>query len=114
MVGFFLANLANSNLSLMILGICAGFVHGVGFIPETRFGRIWSTICLADFGEEGIAFVALPQTQPHNLTWSKKGKWVHLAKNAFEKYFMRKIKTGSTDPAYEKYMLKLLGINSLP
>ena len=43
----------------------------------------------------------------------KKGKWVHLAKIAFEKYFIRKMKTGSSEPIYEKYMLKALGIERL-
>jgi len=71
----------------------------------------WNTICLADMGDTGAAFVALPQIPPRNVTWAKKGKWVHLAKIAFEKYFMRKMKTGSSDPIYEKYVLKALGIN---
>ena len=70
----------------------------------------WNAICLADMGDTGAAFVALPQIPPRNVNWFKKGKWVHLAKVAFEKYFMRKIKTGNSEPIYEKYVLKLLGI----
>ncbi len=70
----------------------------------------WNAICLADMGDTGAAFVALPQIPPRNVNWFKKGKWVHLAKIAFEKYFMRKMKTGNSDPIYEKYVLKLLGI----
>jgi sulfide:quinone oxidoreductase len=38
---------------------------------------------------------------------------VHLAKVAFEKYFMRKMKKGSTEPLYEKYVLGLLGLKKL-
>jgi sulfide:quinone oxidoreductase len=38
---------------------------------------------------------------------------VHYAKIAFEKYFIRKIKTGNSEPVYEKYVLKLLGIERL-
>jgi sulfide:quinone oxidoreductase len=38
---------------------------------------------------------------------------VHYAKIAYEKYFMRKMKTGSSEPVYEKYMLKALGIERL-
>ena len=30
---------------------------------------------------------------------------VHLAKIAFEKYFLRKVRTGSTTPVYEKLYL---------
>lgn len=70
----------------------------------------WNAICLADMGDTGAAFVALPQIPPRNVNWFKKGKWVHLAKIAFEKYFMRKMKTGNSEPIYEKYVLKLLGI----
>jgi sulfide:quinone oxidoreductase len=38
---------------------------------------------------------------------------VHLAKIAFEKYFLRKVRTGSITPVFEKYVLKLLGIGAL-
>ncbi len=77
--------------------------------PATATGT-WNAICLADMGDTGAAFVALPQIPPRNVNWFKKGKWVHLAKIAFEKYFIRKMKTGNTDPIYEKYVLKALGI----
>lgn len=73
----------------------------------------WNAICLADMGDTGAAFVALPQIPPRNVNWFKKGKWVHLAKIAFEKYFMRKIKNGTSEPVYEKYVLKALGIARL-
>jgi sulfide:quinone oxidoreductase len=72
-----------------------------------------NAICLADAGDEGMAFVALPELPPRNVTWAKKGKWVHLAKIAFEKYFLHKVKSGNTDPVYERYVLKLLGIERL-
>lgn len=73
----------------------------------------WNAICLADMGDTGIAFVALPQIPPRNVTWAKKGKWVHLAKIAFERYFLHKIQTGNTDPYYEQKILKILGIEKL-
>jgi sulfide:quinone oxidoreductase len=38
---------------------------------------------------------------------------VHLAKVAFEKYFIHKMKTGSSEPVYEKVVLKALGIERL-
>jgi sulfide:quinone oxidoreductase len=77
--------------------------------PATARGT-WNAICLADMGDSGVAFVALPQIPPRNLTWAKKGKWVHLAKVAFEKYFIHKMRTGHPEPLYEKYVLKALGI----
>ncbi|MDA8095913.1 MAG: FAD/NAD(P)-binding oxidoreductase [Betaproteobacteria bacterium] len=73
----------------------------------------WNAICLADFGDSGAAFVALPQMPPRNVSAFKQGKWVHLAKVAFEKYFIRKMKKGTTEPLYEKYVLSALGITKL-
>ncbi|MDE2274334.1 MAG: FAD-dependent oxidoreductase [Gammaproteobacteria bacterium] len=73
----------------------------------------WNAVCLADSGDSGIAFMALPQIPPRNVTWAKTGKWVHLAKVAFEKYFLRKMKSGSVAPLYERYVFKALGIELL-
>jgi sulfide:quinone oxidoreductase len=39
------------------------------------------------------------------------GKWVHLAKIAFEKYFMYKVRRGTSEPIYEKYVLGAVGIH---
>ncbi len=72
-----------------------------------------SAFCLADMGDTGGAFVAIPQIPPRNITWFKKGKWVHWAKVGFEKYFLFKMKTGSSEPFYEKTILKLVGIKRL-
>jgi sulfide:quinone oxidoreductase len=69
-----------------------------------------NALCLADFGDSGLAFLAKPQIPPRNTTWSAEGKWVHLAKIGFEKYFMRKIKKGISEPYYEKAVLKLIGV----
>ncbi|GAA6185529.1 FAD-dependent oxidoreductase [Aliiglaciecola sp. NS0011-25] len=79
--------------------------------PQTK--GTMHAICLADMGNTGAAFVAMPQIPPRNVAWFKKGKWVHLAKIAFEKYFMRKMRTGTSEPVYEKYVLKALGIERL-
>ncbi|MGA7179051.1 MAG: FAD/NAD(P)-binding oxidoreductase [Thiobacillaceae bacterium] len=82
-----------------------------GRAPEKM--ATWNAICLADMGDTGVAFVALPQIPPRNVNWFKEGKWVHLAKVAFEKYFIRKMKKGSTEPLYEKFVLGALGITKL-
>ena len=70
----------------------------------------WNAFCLADLGDTGAAFVALPQIPPRNVTWFKKGKWVHYAKIAFEKYFMHKMRTGVSEPIFEKWALKMIGV----
>ena len=73
----------------------------------------WNAVCLADFGDGGVAFVAQPQIPPRNLNWSSSGKWVHLAKVGFEKYFLHKVRRGTSEPFYEKLALHALGIRKL-
>jgi len=97
----------------MIESMVTAIVHNIedaiaGKSPSHR--ATWNAVCLADLGDDGVAFVALPQIPPRNVTWARQGKWVHLAKIAFEKYFMRKMRTGNTEPVYEKHLLKALGI----
>ena len=100
----------------MIESMVTASAHNIRNIVEGREPvehATWNAICLADMGDTGMAFVALPQIPPRNVTWSKHGKWVHLAKIAFEKYFIRKMKKGTSEPLYEKYILSALGIEKL-
>jgi sulfide:quinone oxidoreductase len=73
----------------------------------------WNAFCLADMGDVGAAFIALPQIPPRNVTWARRGRWVHWAKVMFEKYFLRNMKKGTTEPLYQKYALRLMGIDRL-
>lgn len=73
----------------------------------------WNAICLADFGDGGVAFIAQPQIPPRNVNWSAEGRWVHLAKVGFEKYFIGKIRRGESAPFYEKLALDLMGARKL-
>ncbi len=78
-----------------------------------RARATWNALCLADMGDRGFAFIALPQIPPRNVTKAMTGKWVHLAKVAYEKYFLRKMRKGQADPVYEKYVMKAFGIERL-
>ena len=80
---------------------------------EPRAVATWNAVCLADFGDEGIAFVAQPQIPPRNVNWSSQGKWVHAAKVGFEKYFLHKVRQGRSETFYENLTLDLLGIKKL-
>jgi len=73
----------------------------------------WNAVCLADFGDDGIAFIAQPEIPPRNVNWSSQGKWVHLAKIGFEKYFLSKVRRGRSDTFYERMALEALGIAKL-
>jgi sulfide:quinone oxidoreductase len=80
-------------------------------VPATKAS--WAAVCLADFGDSGVAFVALPQIPPRNTNWASQGKWVHLAKIAFEKYFLHKVRGAKTEPYYEKMVLNMIGAKRL-
>lgn len=100
----------------MIESMVTATVHNIeadlkGFPAEHK--ATWNAVCLADFGDTGAVFVALPQIPPRNVNWFAEGKWVHVAKVAFEKYFIRKMKKGSSEPFYEKSILKMMGIEKL-
>jgi sulfide:quinone oxidoreductase len=73
----------------------------------------WNAVCLADFGDDGIAFIAQPQIPPRNVNWSSQGKWVHTAKIGFEKYFLHKIRQGRSETLYERLALDALGVRKL-
>lgn len=100
----------------MIESMVTAIAHNMRDVIEGREPveeASWNAICLADMGDTGVAFVALPQIPPRNVTWAKSGRWVHLAKVMFEKYYLRKMRMGNTEPVYEKYVMKALGIMRL-
>ncbi len=100
----------------MIESMVTATAHNIGQLVRqekpTHQGT-WNAFCLADFGDGGIAFIAQPQIPPRNVNWSSSGKWVHLAKVGFEKYFMGKMKSGKSEPFYEKAAMKLIGLDKL-
>jgi sulfide:quinone oxidoreductase len=96
----------------MVTATAHNILHDLkGEEPESV--ATWNAFCLADMGDTGAAFVALPQIPPRNVTWAKKGKWAHWAKVAFEKYFIWNMKRGATEPMFQKFALRVMGINRL-
>jgi sulfide:quinone oxidoreductase len=100
----------------MIESMATATVHNINQMingEQPNAQATWNAVCLADFGDGGIAFVAQPQIPPRNVNWSSSGKWVHAAKIGFEKYFLHKVRTGKSETAYERMALHLLGIEKL-
>lgn len=97
----------------MIESMVTATAHNIADICkniEPSHKATWAAICLADMGNTGVAFVAIPQIPPRNVAWMRGGRWVHWLKILFEWYFLRKVRTGTISPIYEKYSLRLLGI----
>ncbi|WP_457798393.1 NAD(P)/FAD-dependent oxidoreductase [Methylocystis sp. S23] len=100
----------------MIESMVTAAAHNIAALIDGREPKkegTWNAVCLADFGDKGVAFVAQPQIPPRNVNWSSQGRWVHWAKVAYEKYFLRKVRNGQSEPVYERYVMKLLGIERL-
>lgn len=100
----------------MIESMVTATAHNIGALLRGQPAReqaTWNAICLADFGDGGVVFVAQPQIPPRNVNWASRGAWVHLAKVGFEKYFLRKMRNGESEPFYEKLLLKQLNIEKL-
>ncbi|MDR3508763.1 MAG: FAD-dependent oxidoreductase [Caulobacteraceae bacterium] len=100
----------------MIESMVTAIARNIGALVEgkpTTHEATWNAICLADFGDGGVAFVAQPQIPPRNVNWSASGGWVHLAKVGFEKYFLAKVKRGESEPFYEKLALDVMGIRKI-
>jgi sulfide:quinone oxidoreductase len=100
----------------MIESMVTATAHNIARLIEGREPNAeatWNAVCLADFGDGGVAFVAQPQIPPRNVNWSSSGKWVHAAKIGFEKYFLYKIRSGKAEPFYEQLALQVLGIDKL-
>jgi sulfide:quinone oxidoreductase len=96
----------------MVTAVTRNIEHAIaGELPVAR--ATLNAVCLADFGDSGVAFVALPQIPPRNTNWASRGKWVHVAKVAYEKYFLHKVRAAKTEPYYEKTVLKMLGARRL-
>jgi len=55
----------------------------------------------------------MPQIPLRNVNWAAQGYWVHAAKVAFEKYFLRKARKGRSEPVYERFVMKTLRIPKL-
>ncbi|MAF99901.1 MAG: pyridine nucleotide-disulfide oxidoreductase [Acidiferrobacteraceae bacterium] len=96
----------------MVTAVAHNIVHDLND-EEPEAVASWNAFCLADMGDTGVAFIAVPQIPPRNLTWFKRGRWVHWAKVIFEKYFIRNMKRGSTEPLYQRLACRLMGLNRL-
>jgi sulfide:quinone oxidoreductase len=64
----------------MIESMMTALVHNIAAElngQEPDFEGSWSAFCLADMGDTGAAFIAVPQLPPRNIMWYKQGKWAH-------------------------------------
>ena len=84
----------------MVTAIVENIAADPGRQPAHAKGS-WNAICLADMGDTGAAFVALPQIPPPQRRWFKRGSGCTWPRSLSKKYFMHKMKAGTSEPIYE-------------
>jgi sulfide:quinone oxidoreductase len=91
------------------IAVKLGEVNG-NFVTPTL-----EAICLTDFGDTGVVFIA-DQVLPDPVTGKRKralvleGKWISWCKILFEIFFLMKMRFGVAVPFFEHWGLKMLGL----
>ncbi|HIC09644.1 MAG TPA: NAD(P)/FAD-dependent oxidoreductase [Aquificales bacterium] len=96
----------------MIEGMAVAVAHNIyndiKNIPERVAPRL-PAICIADFGDKGFFVLTDPVLPPRQKVIWKEGRWAHWMKEAFEKYFMAKVKyIKNITPWFEELGLKVM------
>jgi sulfide:quinone oxidoreductase len=90
----------------------------LGVIASAKVGSNMEAICMADFGDSGLMFIADPVI-PDPVTHQRRravalaGLWISWAKAVFEVYFLMKMRLGLAVPWFERLGLRMLGMSSL-
>ncbi len=90
----------------MAMAVAHNIVNDMRNTPD-RYAPTLSAICIADMGEDAAGFLADPVLPPRNRVLTKKGRIAHLAKSAFERYFLWKVKHGDVAPTLEEKALEI-------
>jgi sulfide:quinone oxidoreductase len=100
----------------MGMAVAHNLAREIGAIAATPVTPTLEAICMADFGDTGILFVANP-VLPDPLTgrrrwaFAARGRWVSWLKTAFEKFFLTKMRLGMSVPWFERLGLRILGLS---
>ncbi len=99
----------------MGMAVAHNIAHQLGEISAPVVTPTLEAICLADFGDSGIAFIAAPVLPDESGNRRKavalSGRWVSWSKIAFEKFFLAKMRWGLSVPWFERWGLKALGLS---
>lgn len=88
------------------------FVTPESYIGHLGLGGVGDTKGFIE-RDETTSIRWITNARSDNVNWSSDGRWVQLAKVAFEKYFLQKIKRGSTEPVFEKLLLRTMGLKKI-
>lgn len=100
----------------MAMAAAHNIARELGAISASPVTATLEAICLANFGDTGIAFIAAP-VLPDVLTGqrrraiARRGRWVSWSKTAFEQFFLAKMRWGLAVPWFERLGLRILGLS---
>jgi sulfide:quinone oxidoreductase len=97
----------------MATAVAHNIAVDLGVLKELKQTPTLESICIAEYGDTGIVYVAIPVirdpvTGKRRNSSALRGTWVNLAKAAFEGYFMLKMKWGLGMPWFERLGLRML------
>ncbi|WP_414573718.1 NAD(P)/FAD-dependent oxidoreductase [Nostoc sp. CCY 9925] len=100
----------------MAIAVAHNIAVQLGAISAPLVTPTLEAICLADFGDTGIAFLADqvlpdPRTGERRRAVAKEGRWVSWSKTAFEWFFLTKMRWGVAFPWFEEWGLKAMGLS---
>ncbi|MBF2019757.1 MAG: FAD-dependent oxidoreductase [Hydrococcus sp. C42_A2020_068] len=100
----------------MGMAVAHNLARELGEIEAAPVTPTLEAICMADFGDTGILFVANPVlpdpvTGKRRRAFAVRGWWVSWIKTAFEKFFLAKMRLGMSIPWFERLGLWLLGLS---
>ncbi len=106
----------------MAMAVAHNIAKELGEIKAPQVKPSLEAICMADFGDTGIIFIAAPVVPDPSVGHRRhatalRGLWVNWAKNAFEWYFLMKMRWGTAVPWFEKlglYLLRLTLVTAIP
>jgi sulfide:quinone oxidoreductase len=97
----------------MATAVAHNIAVDLGVLKEPKQTPTLESICIAEYGDTGIVYVAIPVipdpvTGKRRNSYALRGAWVNLAKSAFEGYFLLKMKWGLGMPWFERLGLLML------
>jgi sulfide:quinone oxidoreductase len=100
----------------MGMAVAHNLARELGAIAAAPVTPTLEAICMADFGDTGILFVANPvlpnpATGKRRWAFAARGRWVSWIKTAFEKFFLTKMRWGMSVPWFERLGLRMLGLS---
>jgi sulfide:quinone oxidoreductase len=97
----------------MGMAVAHNIAVDLGAIKKPLMMPTLQALCFAEFGNTGIAYIAVPVlpdpvTKKRIYSYAVRGLWIKWVKEAFEAYFMVKMRRGMAVPWFERLGLRIL------